>query len=133
METKRFAKTLLYFGPLILWMGVIFYFSAQEGSGHQYHDLRMFIERKGAHVFEYLILTLLGMRMLKYFNKPLGKSIAYAALISLIYAASDEFHQLFVYGREGKLSDVGIDFIGIIMALLIYFGWTSCQTKKEEK
>lgn len=133
MKTKRFAKTLLYFGPLILWMGVIFYFSAQEGSGHRYYDLRMFIERKGAHIFEYLILTLLGMRMLKYLNKPLGKSFVYAALLSLIYAASDEFHQLFVYGREGKLFDVGIDSIGIAMALLIYSGWMFCQRKKEEK
>jgi len=130
METKRFTKVLFYFGPLIIWMWVIFYFSAQEGSGHQYYDLRMFIERKNAHVFEYLVLTLLGVRMLKYLGKPLIKSIVYATLISLIYAASDEFHQLFVYGREGKLSDVGIDFIGIVLAFFIYLGLMSYQKRK---
>lgn len=130
METKRLIKGLFYFGPLILWMWVIFYFSAQEGSGHQYCDFRMFVERKSAHVFEYFILTLLVMRMLKYLGKPIVKSIVYATIISLIYAASDEFHQLFVYGREGKLSDVGIDFIGIFLTFFIYFGLMSYQKIK---
>ena len=35
-----------------------------------------------------------------------------AAVFSLLYAASDEFHQTFVPGRSGALSDVMIDFAG---------------------
>ena len=35
-----------------------------------------------------------------------------AAVFSLLYAASDEFHQTFVPGRSGALADVIIDFAG---------------------
>jgi VanZ family protein len=41
-------------------------------------------------------------------------------LFSIVYAISDEFHQLFVVGRTCSLSDVLIDSIGILLAGLIY-------------
>jgi VanZ family protein len=42
-----------------------------------------------------------------------------SATLSLLYAFSDETHQLFVPGREGKLSDVGIDAIGIAIGVIV--------------
>jgi VanZ family protein len=43
-----------------------------------------------------------------------------AILIAIIYAITDEIHQLFVPGRFGSISDVITDSIGIIFATMIY-------------
>ena len=37
------------------------------------------------------------------------------------YAASDEFHQLFVPGRAGRVTDVLIDSGGVIFGLFVVF------------
>ena len=38
---------------------------------------------------------------------------------TILNAIFDEYHQLFVSGRDGSIVDVGIDCIGIIIVLLI--------------
>jgi VanZ family protein len=44
--------------------------------------------------------------------------------ISIIYAITDEVHQLFVHGRGGQFSDVCIDaggaLIGVLLVLLVH-------------
>lgn len=80
-----------------------------------------FIVRKAAHMAEYALLAILlsihfytiNVRKLKYFMYNIG--------ICVLYAMSDEFHQLFVEGRSGQLSDVFIDTIGIIIGTLIFY------------
>ncbi|MEI7750414.1 MAG: VanZ family protein [Candidatus Moraniibacteriota bacterium] len=110
------------FSLLILWMAVIFTFSAMpgavSGSAMPFNQL---LERKGAHIFEYLVLFLLAFNAfrLSYSRERSGFQTMLAGTLSLLYAFSDETHQLFVPGREGKISDVGIDAIGIVIGLLI--------------
>lgn len=41
-------------------------------------------------------------------------------LICMLYACSDEIHQLFVSGRSGKVLDVCIDTFGSLMGIFIY-------------
>jgi VanZ family protein len=41
-----------------------------------------------------------------------------AAAIALLYGVTDEYHQSFVEGRNGTPVDVGIDAIGISLAIL---------------
>jgi len=48
-----------------------------------------------------------------------NKTIMIILLISLIYAISDEFHQLFVLGRFASIKDILIDFAGSIFSVLI--------------
>jgi VanZ family protein len=47
-----------------------------------------------------------------------NKTIAAIILISLAYATSDEFHQLFVPGRFASLKDVITDLIGSLLAVM---------------
>jgi VanZ family protein len=47
------------------------------------------------------------------------KTILVILLISLIYAISDEFHQLFVPGRFADIKDASIDFLGSLLSVLI--------------
>ncbi|NTW30553.1 MAG: VanZ family protein [Candidatus Moranbacteria bacterium] len=101
---------------LFIWMAVIYLFSSMPGSGSGSQlTLRYLLERKGAHVFEYLVLSLLAFNAfrLAYPKERSGFHVSLAIALSLLYAFSDETHQLFVPGREGKLSDVGIDLIGM--------------------
>ena len=72
-----------------------------------------FITKKIAHLGEYFILTILWARALK---RPLPDL---ALLFALIYAFTDETHQLFIPNRTGNIRDVGIDFLGISAATLL--------------
>ncbi len=47
-----------------------------------------------------------------------NKTILIILLISLIYAISDEFHQLFVPGRFCSIKDILIDFAGSLFSVL---------------
>ena len=54
-----------------------------------------------------------------------GYKYALALLLTLGYGFLDEWHQTFVPGRFGTLTDVGFDVIGAIIGLLIYRSWFS--------
>lgn len=100
-------------------MAVIFALSAQPSlnSGLQGD----FVLRKCAHVTEYAVLTLLWARAVRGLRGTGGArgAAAGAAAIALLWAASDEWHQTFVEGRVGAIHDVGIDAIGVTIALLL--------------
>jgi VanZ family protein len=128
-------KTILLFILNILWMTVIFYFSsqpAQESSqvsgfvrdlidkavsilfnGHLpgiFTDNKPLIEhlvRKLGHVTEYLILGILTCSFLR--RLTLKKAALIALAICILYASSDEFHQMFVNGRGPAVMDVLLD------------------------
>jgi len=98
--------------PVIIWAGFIFYLSSIP---HLKTNLEYdFILRKIAHIIEYFILTFLLRRAFQgSFDRDGFPIFIYPAILSLCYAASDEFHQLFVPGRGGSIQDVAIDAIGI--------------------
>lgn len=78
-----------------------------------------FFIRKAGHVSEFAILALLWS--LALLAKPVKVIIALltSSIISLVYAASDEWHQTFVKGRTGHGIDVAVDAIGILLAILL--------------
>lgn len=79
-----------------------------------------FIARKTAHFSLYAILGLLSfLTVISYRNLKFGLRSALSAAICLLYAASDEVHQLFVPGRSGEIRDVCIDFCGSLLMIMI--------------
>jgi len=98
-----------------------------------YNDILL---RKLAHIFEYSVLSILVFFAIRNTNK-VSKKVSYSEslikviksdnemylLISLwistLYAILDEYHQLFIAGRNGSIKDVCIDIIGIVPTLLI--------------
>ena len=106
------TKILKLWFPVIIWAGFIFYLSSIP---HLKTNLEYdFILRKVAHIVEYFILTFLLHRAFKGSLERDGFYLfIYSATLSLCYAASDEFHQLFVPGRGGSIRDVAIDAIGV--------------------
>ena len=76
----------------------------------------------------------LGLYSSSYFSKlfiennnikDFKKTGILSFLFSVIYASSDEFHQIFVPGRDGNIIDVLIDssgaLVGILISSIIYF------------
>lgn len=129
-KDKFFNFSGFDFIPVVFWMGVIFYFSSLKGEvSISEPSLYFYLERKGAHVAEYFILMILLVNLfLKSFRNK-WEVILFSGAIALLYSFSDEFHQLFVSGREGKLSDISFDLIGIILAGLIT--WLVLKSKKQ--
>ena len=99
---------------VILWMGVIFAVSATPSIATPLEPIYDFTLKKLAHVTVYAILTVLLFRALRLHITHKGRALLMAALVAILYAVSDEWHQTFVPGREGTLRDVGIDAIGAV-------------------
>jgi VanZ family protein len=78
------------------------------------------IIRKGAHLTEYFILSMLILRGIRAGEK--GMHLRWALVTILIiagYAALDEYHQSFVPGRTAAVGDVLIDTSGGIAAQIV--------------
>lgn len=136
-------RSNLFFCVLaVLWMLVIFIFSSkpveesnansdavEKVLGHatvsdfseknekevqNFLDKWRVIVRKAAHVCEYALLC-----FLIFFGLPSGwnqkKKFLLAVCGAVVYAISDEIHQLFVPGRAALVSDVFIDLGGAVL------------------
>ena len=133
---------------LIIWMALIFIFSAQTAvqsdamsSGlvskiahvfiPQYDHLseseRLVILKNGdviirklAHFFIYFVFSLMFLSVLDQYKFRSSRKYLLSLLICLLYALTDEWHQVFVAGRGPGLLDVGIDFLGILVGLGVF-------------
>lgn len=81
-------------------------------------ELLGFIIRKLAHFTEYLILGLLVANM--FTKNNINNLYLISIILCIIYATSDEIHQLFVPGRACQLRDILIDSIGSITGVYLY-------------
>ncbi len=85
------------------------------------------IIRKFAHMTEY---TLLSVSLVFGFVKGTKfrdyRIYVIPGVVSLLYAITDEVHQLFVPGRSGELRDVLIDCIGAMIGILLVYLLNSC-------
>ena len=102
---------------VVFWTAAIFAFSAVSSLASPFEPLHDFILRKLAHIGEYMILTALLFWALRGHIARNSYALLIAAVMAVLYAFSDEWHQTFVPGREGSLLDVGIDALGIGMCL----------------
>jgi VanZ family protein len=93
-------------------MGVIFAFSAQPGTEEL--STAEVVMRKLGHLTGYALLTVAWTWALA--PRLRRRALPVAALISILYAISDEYHQSFVEGRHATPVDVGIDALGIALA-----------------
>ncbi len=97
--------------PVIAWAGLIFAFSSVPdlGTGLGGWDL---VLRKLAHAAEFAVLGGLLLR-------ATGHS-GYAFALGVLYALSDELHQMLVPGRLGSPLDVAIDTVGVACGVLLW-------------
>ena len=170
LYATKYTKELLKYKDKVLiilaiiWMGVIFMFSAQvsdesksssnkvtsavvntvisikkenisEEKRQKIIEDKTFIVRKTAHFTEYFILGLILILYLQTKEKLTTKYVILAIIFCVLYATSDEIHQLFVDGRSCKIMDILIDTCGSSLAILgftsIYKLTTNLKKQKE--
>jgi VanZ family protein len=139
---KRFNKFLAW-AAVVFWMAVIFGLSSQvaEQSDQlsmgiteiitqvvekaipakdiEITSLNRFI-RKNAHFIAYLVLGMLVINAMRCGGFSGYKSTLLALFLCIIYAISDEIHQLFVPGRGCQVIDVMIDSAGSASGIFLY-------------
>lgn len=146
MELKWQKSYLKYMLLAFCWMGIIFYLSHQPAaqSDHlsmgiaerliekishwlpgrevEFKAFHHFV-RKNAHFVAYFLL---GIFVLGGLNRtPIKHKVKWTFLVGVLFAASDEFHQLYVPGRSGQVSDVILDTCGVLCGIGVYklLGW----------
>lgn len=90
-----------------------------EAKRQEWIEQLQFPVRKGAHMSEYAVFTALVYAALMVDGMKMRLRGAAAFGITVLFACSDEFHQLFVPGRSGRFADVLIDATGALIAVLI--------------
>ena len=72
------------------------------------------------HFTEFCVFFLLLARALNYKGELGFWSLLAALDISLVYAVSDEVHQMFVPGRLFEVKDLVVDSAGVVFGLIMY-------------
>lgn len=148
-EQIKILKIIL----IIIWMIIVFWFSAQKGAdsgntsksftieimqmffGNSIVENSLLIEnietiiRKLAHYTIYVIGGFLIMNYAYTTEKTDKQKILSSITFGGCYAISDESHQFFVPERSARLFDVGIDTLGVITGVIIYFVLRRCLEK----
>ena len=150
----RFKLVIKYI-ILILWMILIFWFSNQNGTissemsdglisevvkfieiilknsldNEKIIETFVFLIRKVAHFFLYFVLGILWMNLLKEHRVSLGKQVIYSLLFCIMYACSDEIHQLFIPGRSGNIIDTMIDTTGSLCSIITIYLFKKYKNK----
>lgn len=115
------SSNILYSLPAVSYAVLIFIFSSipQE----EMPKMALLNQDKLLHLVEY---TVFGMLLMLAFRKQqalhIRKQAAYYAFgVGLLYAGSDEIHQLFVPGRNASVYDLMADGLGIILGIYLFY------------
>lgn len=101
MKFKKLLIQIERYLPLILMCAFIFVQSSKRAVVVSYNGEVNFFAHKFAHVFVYTLLFLSAVRAFKNLNQAL--------IFTILYAISDEYHQMFVQTRTASIKDVIID------------------------
>lgn len=146
-------RKFIYWAVVILWMAIIFSLSHQPANDSDKlsnsvtdtivsvvekvlphasidKDLNHLV-RKNAHFFIYFVLGLILISVLKKMGVKGGRGIVIAWMVCVLFAITDEVHQLFVLGRGAQVRDVIIDSAGAAIGIGIYkfFKWVTAPKK----
>lgn len=110
--------------------------SLSEQERAQTIESLQYVFRKGAHATAYATMGGLSMGLMLTFDfKKKWSPVAFAFLLSFLYAVSDEVHQLFIEGRSGQVSDVVLDSCGAIFGIAVvwFFVWLARKRRQRRK
>lgn len=133
-------KKALSITIVIVWCTLIFDYSNQNGDiskgtsdkvvnyignifkiKEESREKLTFPARKCAHFFVYFVLGFLIINMFKTFDVKTSHAIIISAIFCMIFAGSDELHQLFIRARTAKVSDVLLDSSASLLGIYLYY------------
>jgi len=119
----RVKHQLLYWLPVYLYAGAIFYLSSVSVLHAPEQQFGITISDAAKHIVEYAILSFLLFRAFTNANSRSIKTKAYllAITLSILYGITDELHQFFVPERVCSGLDALFDGIGSSLILIKEF------------
>lgn len=126
---KKISNTTSYvmlWLPVFVWATVIFSLSSTSSLKVSDFFIWDFISKKIAHLFIYAVLFSLILRATK-------RNWILSFLLTMIYAASDELHQSFVFGRNASVLDLGFDLSGANIAAYTIWKLSQIRRAKHKK
>lgn len=133
---RKSKKIWYYYLPPLVLMVLIFVLSGIPNLKIDDSNSEFF-RRKIVHMFEFGLLWLLIYRAVfkeKWLAtmKESWQKLALSVFGTIAYAASDEIHQLFVATRDGKLSDLFFDILGIVITMSFFNLHLEIRKKKNK-
>lgn len=151
---KKVSSVLL----ILMWMFIIFMFSQDTGeiSGgltekiivrvttiltdieentpemQEVVNKLMIPTRKAAHYFIYFVLAFLVMNAL-FIMGVRRNTLIITGIICILYAMGDEYHQTFISGRSGQISDVLLDSSAALFSAFLYHRLILMRFYREKK
>lgn len=114
---SKFFSILPRWLPALAFMAIIFAFSSSPSSALPDFASWDYVIKKGGHFIGYGLLALSYLYGMGW--KKERRWLAW--LLAVFYAATDEFHQSFVAGRNSSMFDVMIfDNLGALAALWLH-------------
>lgn len=127
-------------GRFIIFFSDIFVSKFRNGTPEfraAYVELLQHFVRKTAHFTVFAALGFFGSGVLSTYNLKKLRVWFFSLAFCVLYAISDEIHQLFVSGRSGELKDVLIDSlgsaVGSVLMILLLAGYIAFRSRKNEK
>lgn len=121
IESMERVSRLRRWIPAVIILVVIFWASSTPSSQIPNIGQWDWLVKKGAHFSGYALLALAVIRGGQFTKK---RDLFWVLVFCGLYAASDEFHQAFVSGRNPSLIDVAIDVLGSLFALTLFL-WSA--------
>ncbi len=114
---RGFGRPIVAWLPVIAWAGLVFVLSAQSDLRFVPDEGLDFVVRKLGHMAVFGIMALLLWRAVAT-TTARRRPWAWALALAVLYAITDEIHQAGVAGRHASAVDVGIDTVGVLLALV---------------
>jgi VanZ family protein len=126
--SKKILRLINAYLPPIVWACFIYFLSAQSQSSLPSFSVSAydFVFKKISHMFVYAVLYFLtyrGINLHLQRTELKNKNWWIAAIICLVYASSDEIHQIFSPHRTPAFRDVGYDMLGVSIAFLRMYNY----------
>ena len=117
MKRSFWKYQLIYWLPVYLYLILIFYFSSRSViPASTLLAERFYIRPYLQHVLIYAGLALTISRAVNYSKNSSNFLVVFS---TTLYGLTDEIHQHFVPGRTFEFLDIGMDFIGAVLALVL--------------
>ncbi|GAP62282.1 hypothetical protein ARMA_0705 [Ardenticatena maritima] len=108
-------------GPVLAWMGVIFYLSSQSSVPVHAPGWLDAVDDYVAHVLVYAVLGWLTFRAWRAEGLTFQQAAWATFLLCVAYGVSDEWHQSFVPNRTPSVLDLLADALGVGVALFVHY------------
>jgi len=129
VEQSAWMRSLVYWGPVVGYAGVIFFLSSES---HPEDQLPWFylkeVSDKVLHAVEYGVFALLCYRAFRWGAGPVvaRQAIVLAIVTVSVFGLTDEVHQYFVPFRDSSWQDWAADTIGAVIGVM---SWRSIRSE----